>query len=208
MVYQNYIFDFGSTVADLTNGYRIAYTTAFQHFDMPFDVSKEKEYYGMPLDVLFSKYHRGCTCMYRDFVTMLMSTYDRNVIAGTTIYADAGRCIAMLHGIGCRLGIVSDSYEQHIHQILGEFGLGKMFSSVVGAERMALRRPHPYCLDLCLREMGSERTNTLVVSSNPKDIEMGRQAGVDTAFIDRGGAIGPDCEPTYYLETLDRLPFV
>ena len=56
--------------------------------------------------------------------------------------------------------------------------------------------------------MGSERTNTLVVSSNPKDIEMGRQAGVDTAFIDRGGAIGPDCGPTYYLETLDRLPFI
>lgn len=208
MVYQNYIFDFGSTIADLTMGYRVAYTATFQQFEMPFDVSRETEYYDTPLEVLFGRYHRGCTCMYRDFVTMLMSTYDRNMMAGTTVHKDAVRCVGALHMTGRRIGTVSDSYEQHIRQILGEHGMEHVFCSIVGAERMAVRRPHPYCLDLCLKEMGSSRKETLFISSNPKDIEMGRNAGIDTALLDRNGEANPDCGPTYYLETLDRLPFI
>ncbi len=203
MVYTTYIFDFGSAVADLTRGYRIAYSETFRHFGMPFDPSLENEYYSTPPDILFGRYHRGCTCMYRDFITMLMSIYDRNVISGTSIRKDAAGCIAVLGNAGCRLGIVSDSYEQHIRQILKEYGLEKAFGSIVGAERMALKRPHPYCIDLCLNEMGAGRTETLIVSSDPKDIEAGRKAGVDTALVDRDGTIGPDCAPTHYLNRLE-----
>ncbi len=201
--YASYIFDFDNTLADTSRGYRIAYSVSFREFGLPYDPSRYDEYIRTPLYELFEKYYPGCSCRYRDFAALVMSTYDRNYKNTAELFPDAVRCLRQLAARGARLGIVSNSYEQHIRSILHEEGLERCFSSVVGLERMALEKPNPYGVQLCLREMGAPASSCLLVGDSPNDILAGHNAGVDTALLDRNGVVGPDeCGPKYLLASL------
>ena len=206
-MYKNYIFGFGRTLADLTRGYRLAYSQAFRSFGIPYEPSKEDEYFSTPVYDLFSKYRTGCACVFRDFMTQLITVYDRNVMQTSSVYPDVSPCVRKLYAGGCRMGIVTDSYEQHVHQILAEFGLDRMIPSVVGIDRMAVERPHPYSVSLCMRELGGSEGDTVLVSSDPMDILTGGNAGIDTVLLDRNGATVPgSCSPTHVIGSLLELP--
>jgi phosphoglycolate phosphatase-like HAD superfamily hydrolase len=208
LTYKTYIFGYDRTLADLTRGYRIAYSEAFRSFGMPYDEALEPEYFSTPVDEIFQRYHKGCTCMFRDFMTMLVTIYDREVKENSRILPDASPCIRKLYARGCSLGIITDSYEQHVHEVLRENGLTKMFSSVVGIERMAVRRPHPYSVGLCLQELGSEAASAAVVSADPLDIQTGNNAGTVTILVDRGGRGEEACSPDYVVDSLADVPLV
>jgi phosphoglycolate phosphatase-like HAD superfamily hydrolase len=204
--YTDYIFDFDNTLADTSRGYRLAFSVSFREFGLPYDPAKYDEYIRTPLSQLFEKYCRGCTCRYRDFAAMVMSTYDRNYKDAAEMFPDAVACIKALAFRGARLGIVSNSYEQHIRTILREHGLEDCFVSIVGLERMALQKPNPYGFQLCVREMDAPLNSTLAVGDSPDDIYAARNAGLDTALIDRNGVIGPGCGPKYLLASLLEVP--
>ncbi|AGI47724.1 putative phosphatase [Thermoplasmatales archaeon BRNA1] len=177
----------------------------FKQFGMAYDPNMDYEYAEMPLDQLFSQHHKGCTCEYRDFVTMTIAAYERNMKSEANIFPDVPLTLGILRSNNRRLGIVSRSYEHHIRMILSDFSMEDAFDSIVGLERAVLQRPNPYTVDLCMREMGADRNNTLLVSSNPLDIETGHNAGVKTALLDRSGHTGPDCGPTYYISSFDEI---
>ena len=106
--------------------------------------------------------------------------------------------------MGIRL-FIADTDEEHIRRILSNFGLEEAFMSIVGQDRAVLQRPHPYSVDLCMREMGADRHSTLLVSSSPLDIETGRNAGIATVLLDRDGSIGTSCGPDFYISSLEQL---
>ena len=204
--FESYVFDFGNTFVDLRSGYMSTFSTVFGQFGMPYDPSKVCEYADTPLDQLFSRYHTGCVCEFRDFVSMTLASYERNMMTSARLYGDAPVCLQRLLSCGCKLGIVSRSYEEHIRGILSNFNLEDAFCSIVGQDRAVLQRPHPYSIDLCMREMGAERHSTLLVSSSPLDIETGRNAGIATALLDRDGSAGTSCGPDFYITSLAQLP--
>ena len=203
--FESYVFDFGNTFVDLRSGYMSTFSTVFGQFGMPYDPSKVCEYADTPLDQLFSRYHTGCVCEFRDFVSMTLAVYERNMRTSARLYADSVPCLAFLKACGCKLGIVSCSYEEHIRKILSEFDLEDAFTSIVGQDRAVLQRPNPYSISLCMREMDADPRSTLVVSSSPLDIETGRNAGIATALLDRDGSLGTSCGPDYYISSLTQL---
>ena len=204
--YSCYIFDFDNTLADTSRGYRIAYSVSFKEFGLPYNPNKYAEYIRTPLYDLFAQYYPGCTCRYRDFASLVLNTYDRTYKDTAEMFPDAVDCLRALAARGARLGIVSNSYEQHIRAILHEFGLEDLFTSIVGLERMAIQKPHPYAVDLCLREMGAPRTSTLLIGDSPNDILAGHNARIATALIDRDGVVGPDeCGPDYIMASFREL---
>ena len=203
--FESYVFDFGNTFADLRAGYESTFSAVFGQFRMSYDPAKVFEYADTPLDQLFADYHTGCTCEFRDFVTMTLASYERNMKTSARLYSDAPACLSRLRACRCRLGIVSRSYEDHIRRILSDFGLEDVFMSIVGQDRAVLQRPHPYSIELCMREMGAEKHSTLLVSSSPLDIETGRNAGIATALLDRDGSIGTSCGPDFYISSLGQL---
>lgn len=205
MGYEYIVFDFGNTFADLRAGYQSTFSAVFEKFNMDYDPAKVSEYADVPLDKLFADYHTGCTCRYRDFVTMTLATYERNMFTSARLYGDAPDTLRFLMADGRRMGIVSRSYEEHIRRILSQFRIEDMFCSIVGQDRAIMERPNPYSIELCMREMGAEKHSTLVVSSSPLDIETGKNAGVATALLDRDGSIDDSCGPDYKLHSLLEL---
>lgn len=204
-IFESYVFDFGNTFVDLRDGYSSTFSAVFGQFGIPYDPSKVTEYADLPLDQLFSKYHTGCTCEFRDFVTMTLASYERNMRTAARLYGDAPECLEFLGSCHCRLGIVSRSYEEHIRTILSSFGLEGAFSSIVGQDRAVLQRPNPYSIHLCMSEMDASPQDTLLVSSSPLDIETGHNAGIATALLDRDGSIGTSCGPDFYITSLSQL---
>lgn len=205
MAARNFVFDISGTVADLTGGYRVAYSAAFRELGMQFDPEQTQRYMGMPVSDVFTENNRGCTCMYRDFATMVIATYDRNVRSTAASYPDVRGCLAALSAEGCGIGALTTGYELHAAAILDELGISDMFASVVGVERTAVQRPHPYSLELCMRELGAARCTVTFVTASEEGVEMGKRAGVRTVLLDRSGTVGPGSGPDRYINGLDEL---
>ncbi len=85
MQYRTYILDVDEVLADLSECYSKAFSSAFAEFGIPFESGRLREYVSTPLDVIFSKFYTGCTCKYRDFVTKFMGEFDRAFASGFSI---------------------------------------------------------------------------------------------------------------------------
>ncbi|MCQ2079003.1 MAG: HAD hydrolase-like protein [archaeon] len=171
------ILDFESIVADLSGCYAEAFSTAFRQFDIPYDGSLLEHYISTPLNVLFEKYYKGCTCKYRDFVIMFMGAFDASFNLSRPRPGIADR-VRKLKAEGAVLGIISECYEMYAHIFLSANGIEECFSSVVGMDRAAIARPDPYVLRTCMGEMGADPGSTRMVSGSARDREMCGKAGV------------------------------
>ncbi|MBO4502930.1 MAG: hypothetical protein J5707_04710, partial [Candidatus Methanomethylophilus sp.] len=49
---------------------------------------------------------------------------------------------------------------------------------VFAAERMAVKRPDPYCITTILRETGSDAGSTVLVATSERNAECARRAGI------------------------------
>ncbi|MBI5347475.1 MAG: HAD hydrolase-like protein [Candidatus Aenigmarchaeota archaeon] len=48
-------------------------------------------------------------------------------------------------------------------------------------------KPHPECLQECLRRLGADHDTAMFVGNGPEDVDVARNAGVMDCFIERGG---------------------
>ena len=180
------ILGFDDTFLDLREGYAELFSTVFRQFDIPFHAEEVLEYADTPLDTLFSQRYKGCTCRFRDFMTMTMGEYERRMFDAARLQQDAA-VLKELRNQGCSLGTFSISFEEHMRRILSKLEVESLFSSVVGAERTFVPRPDPFVLNTCLREMNADKETTLVVTTSERDLETARNAKLRCALLDRSG---------------------
>jgi len=202
--YGYYLFDMDNTIVDSSMGFEIAYRTAFEEFGMDYDPSRYNEYIATPLDVLFAKYYPGCTCRYRDFASLVISTYDRHYTESVRLFPDAERCIRTLRERGGKIGIVSNSYDQHINGIMRFLGVDDCFDAIVGLETSPVEKPNPYPVRLCMSKLGAIPEDTIMIGDSKNDIFAGSGAGIETALISRCGDY-PPCTPTYRISDLGEI---
>ncbi len=130
---KKYIFDFEGAVADTSECYRNAFSEAFSHFGIPFEESKLNEYIDRPLDRTFEKYYTGCTCRFRDFVTMFVGCFDTS-FGLCKLRPGSTEKLLELHKEGCRIGIVSRTYRFYVERFLAENGLSDIVSEIRSSE--------------------------------------------------------------------------
>jgi haloacid dehalogenase superfamily, subfamily IA, variant 1 with third motif having Dx(3-4)D or Dx(3-4)E len=203
--YESYIFDLDNTLVDSSQGYTIAFSKAFEEYGIPYHEERYNEYIRMPFNTLFSQYHPNSPCKYRDFVSLIVSTYDKTHLDCVRLFPDAEACIDHLVKREKNLGIVSNSYTKHITGILSKLGILDLFSSVVGTDRVVMPKPDPEPVLLCMSEMGSVPENTIMVGDSDNDVIAGKLTGSDTALIDRTGVVRRDEAPTFNISSLSEL---
>jgi HAD superfamily hydrolase (TIGR01509 family) len=203
--YDSYIFDLDNTLVDSRSGYEEAFIIAFREYGIPYDPTMYNEYIRTPLSLTFSKYYPNSPCRYRDFVSVIISTYEKTCLNGVKLFPDAERCLERLSSAGCGLGIVSNSYMPQITDILQKLGLDDLFSSVVGQDRVVFPKPDPEPVLLCISEMGALPESTVMVGDSVNDVRAGKGAGISSILINRYGedVLCDECDMR--ISSLDEL---
>ncbi|MCL2032644.1 MAG: HAD family hydrolase [Methanomassiliicoccaceae archaeon] len=203
--YGFYIFDLDNTLVDSRKGYEEAFMAAFREFGIPYDPALYNEYIRTPLSATFSKYHPNSPCKYREFISLVMRTYDDTCVNGLRLFPDAERCLYRLSDAGCVLGIVSNSYMPQIREVLALLGVEGMFASVVGQDRVAFSKPDPEPVLLCMSEMDASSENSMMIGDSVNDILAGKGAGLFSVLINRSGENVPCAECDARIRSLDEI---
>lgn len=203
--YDHYIFDLDNTLVNSRRGYEKAFMTAFKEFNIPYDPNRYDEYIRTPLDMIFSTYYPESPCKYRDFVSIVISTYEKNCLTGVELFPDAKRCIERLSAKGRSMGIVSNSYESHILEILSKLGVLELFSSIVGYDRVSFPKPDPEPVLLCMSEMNADPERSVMIGDSRNDILSGEHAGIDAILISRNDGDIDTSEYNAVIASMDEL---
>jgi HAD superfamily hydrolase (TIGR01509 family) len=183
--YEFYIFDLDNTLVDSREGYEEAFMAGFKEFDIPYEPALYNEYIRTPLSITFSYHYPNSPDQYRDFYSVVMSTYNRTCLNGVKLFPDAQRALDRLSKAGGVFGVVSNSFMSEIAPILKRLGVEDKFASVVGKDRVVFSKPDPEPVLLCMKEMSSSAKNTVMIGDSLNDIKAGKGAGLFSVLIDR-----------------------
>ncbi|KRD17624.1 MULTISPECIES: HAD family hydrolase [unclassified Streptomyces] len=118
-----------------------------------------------------------------DLVTELEERLTQEELKATatampTPYADP--LIRTLTARGLRLAITTNNSPRVVTTYLANRGLTSCFTPHVYGRTQELRhlKPHPHCLNLALRAMGSAPGTALMIGDTPSDFLAAREAGV------------------------------
>ncbi|MDR3205921.1 MAG: HAD-IA family hydrolase [Candidatus Methanoplasma sp.] len=200
--YGAYLFDMDNTIVDSSKGYEKAFRAAFKEYGIPYDHSRYGEYIRTPLEKTFAKHHDAAPCKFRDFYSIFAATYDRTHMDSVALFPDAAECIAALARSGKSLGVVSNSNTRYIIDILSDLGIRDLFGSLVGLDRVPTPKPDPAPVLLCMRELGAEPSDAVMIGDSGADVAAGCSAGADTVLVVRDGARVAECSPTYRVSDL------
>jgi phosphoglycolate phosphatase len=59
------------------------------------------------------------------------------------LFPDVERALAELHGMGLKLGVVTNTYDRFLRTLLQRTGVAHLFDIVVSADTLPERKPHP-----------------------------------------------------------------
>ncbi len=206
MRYEAYIFGFSDVLFDTRKAYESGYIKAFNSFNGVYDCSNYHIYRDSEMHALFDSQFPECPCKYREFVAEFMKGFGEEVLHISKPYPDTLTGIRRLAELDLRLGIVSGIPEVYIREILEEYDLNELFKSVIGFERAFMKKPDPYSLNLCIRELGSAVSDCVHIGSRPDDVTASERAGIGKVIIDRAGngcGLGADL----IINDLTSLPF-
>lgn len=133
MLSKNYIFDFENAIADTSACYKKTFSEAFSHFKIPFDETKIEEYINTPLDRTFEKYYRGCTCRFRDFVTLFVGCFDSSFDL-CRLRPGSAETIRTLFNEGHKIYVFSRTYRFYVERFLERHGIICMITEIRSSE--------------------------------------------------------------------------
>ncbi len=185
--YQTYLFDLDNTVVDSRPGLEYALRAGFEQHGIEYDPSRYDVYVSTPLGETWNRHRPDDPDGFRRFYGTVMDTYEECYMESVALFHDARACLDGLAAAGKPLGIVSNSYETQIRDILTALGVRDLFGSLVGSDSCSHRKPDPHPVLHCLRELEAEAGTAVMIGDSPNDIKAGRRAGTGTVFVDRGG---------------------
>ena len=116
---------------------------------------------------------------------------------------------ARLRELDVPMGIVSNNQTRIVESVLDHYDLRELFGTVRARaptpESLSRKKPRPTYLEEAMTDLALE--NPLYVGDSESDVEAGRRAGVDTAFLRRphntDRSLGET--PTYEVRGLDEV---
>jgi len=104
----------------------------------------------------------------------------------TRPYPGVEGALDALAGAGCALGLCTNKPEGPTRQVLEGLGLARHFGAVVGGDTLAVMKPDPAPLELCLERLGAAPADGLYVGDSETDAATARAAGLPFALFTRG----------------------
>lgn len=138
----------------------------------------------------------------------LLDYYSYHIAVHTTLYPSVISALEELKRRGYLLGICTNKPEGLAETLMVELGIRDMFSALLGADTLPVRKPDPEHLWETIRRVGGDLGRSALIGDTDTDRSTARNAGVPSVLV----AFGPSGEaisalqPEMLLNHYDELP--
>ena len=180
---QAIILDFDYTLADSSRGIIECINFALGRLGLPLaDDAVIRRTIGLPLsDALMVLGGEEYTQHTDDFTELFTERADEVMTDSTRLFDPVPETVAVLRGLGIRLGIVTLKYRYRIESILRRERLLDAFEVIIGAEDVSEHKPNPKALLAAIERLNCVRQNCFYVGDSVTDAKTAQRA--DTDFI-------------------------
>lgn len=140
----------------------------------------------------------------------LLEAYSAALCAHSTLFDGVAETLGNLRCAGYRLGICTNKPEALADRLMQDLDLREAFDSLVGADTLPVRKPHPAPLAEAVRRAGGDMRSTVLVGDTPTDRDTSRAAGVPSVLVTFGplGQAVRDLGPEATIDHYRELPSV
>ncbi|MCB5409605.1 phosphoglycolate phosphatase [Pseudogemmobacter faecipullorum] len=182
------IFDLDGTLIDSVPDIAFALNAVFTEAGQEaFDLATVTSFIGNGLPNLVQKamLARGMDLAgHPQMNAAMQARYREDPSSRTRIYPGALAALDQLQAQGRKLGLCTNKPEEAARLILDQLNLSSYFASVVGGGRLAVLKPDPAPLQLCMAELG--RDEAIYVGDSEVDAETALAAGLPFLLYTEG----------------------
>lgn len=135
--------------------------------------------------------------------------YLRDSDAMPSPFAGVELALADLERMGLKLGVVTNTFDRFVHEILRHAGLLQMFDVIVSADTVPERKPHPGQLLYACRALSVQPLRTLFVGDSSNDAEAAQAAHMRMVCMTYGyneGNSVAELPCLAFLDDMSQLP--
>ena len=142
------------------------------------------------------------------YYPILLEAYREQIDRETYLYDGAMEAVEALKTMGYGVGICTNKPEALAELLLQRLNVRDAFSSLVGADTLAVRKPDPEPLREAARRAGGDPGRCILIGDSDTDRNTSRAAGVPSVLVTFGpsgedmAALNPDA----LLHRFDDLP--
>jgi phosphoglycolate phosphatase len=133
-----------------------------------------------------------------------LARYSAEPCRASTVFEGGLACLERLGREGVRLGLCTNKPQAPTLGLLDMLGLQDRFASVIGGDRLPVRKPDPKHLEAVLDELGVPPDAALMVGDSRNDLLTARALGVPCILVSFGYTAVPAAELGADL-VIDRL---
>lgn len=116
----------------------------------------------------------------------LLAAYEAGIDRETRLYPGAEEAVRGLVAAGYATGICTNKPERLAHILMARLGVRDLFGSLVGADTLAHRKPHPAPYLAAVAQAGGRVATSLLVGDTVTDRDTARAAGVPVVLVSFG----------------------
>ncbi|AOY88173.1 phosphoglycolate phosphatase [Marinobacter salinus] len=123
---------------------------------------------------------------YTDKHTAFLDLYEAGVAIETTLFDGMDQILRSLESRGVPWGIVTNKPARFAAPLVEALGLAQRCAVVICPDHVAERKPHPEALFLACKQIEADPSQAVYVGDHERDIEAGRNAGMQTIAVRYG----------------------
>lgn len=213
-MYKLVIFDFDGTLVDSIPGVvAVMRTVASQCNFAQETLDKWIQLVGVPLaqqmEILFPgkspEYKLSIENKYREI-------YDHKALEICPLFPELKEVLEQLNSAGILMSIASSKIRALVEVVLEHYSISHYFALVVGAQDVSKHKPDREAVDRTIANLKVPRGNVIVVGDTTFDLDMARNAGVDSIGITTGVHTARELQessPRYVVSSLNEaLPLI
>ncbi len=141
-------------------------------------------------------------------VPYFMEIYTQCATDKTTLSPAAGGVLNYFYNAGIEQGLCTNKPENVTHKILHSLDIHGFFSSIIGGDSTARKKPHPLPLQTAMEQLGAAPHECIMVGDSGADVGAARAAGVPVVLVPDGytGVPTESLGADFVLNDLSALP--
>jgi phosphoglycolate phosphatase len=137
----------------------------------------------------------------------LLDAYEAGIDRETRLYPGAEAAVRALLAAGYATGICTNKPERLAEMLMARLGVRELFGSLVGADTLPHRKPHPAPYAAAVERAGGEVARSVLIGDTVTDRDTGARRGCRWCSSPSGRAgRGEALEPEALLGHFDELP--
>ena len=138
----------------------------------------------------------------------LLAAYEAEIDRHTRLYPGAEDVVRSLVAADYALGICTNKPARLAELLMSRLGVRDLFGSLIGADTLAHRKPHPAPFVAAVERAGGDIARSVLVGDTVTDRDTARAAGVPVVLVTfgPGGAGAEALEPDALLPGYEDLP--